>query len=107
MGTFYGSMTHSYSGRKRKTTAYKTRSKRTNVSTETLKVPQHVLDRMEESRKFNERYPSFMGSSASTCSVSTDAEMKRNESKNWTEAPAYNKGAYQVIPKTNIKDIGR
>lgn len=109
MGTFYGSMTHSYSGKKRKTTAYKTRSKRTNVSTETLKVPQHVLDRMEESRQFNERYPSYTGSSssASTCSVSTDAEMKRNESKNWTVAPAYNKGAYQVIPKTNIKDIGR
>jgi hypothetical protein len=100
-------MTHSYSGRKRKTTAYKTRSKRTNVSTEAFKVPQHVLDRIEESRKFNERYPSYTGSSASTCSVSTDAEMKRNESKNWTVAPAYNKGAYQVIPKTGIKDIGR
>ena len=77
------------------------------MSTEALKVPQHVLDRIEESRKFNERYPSYTGSSASTCSVSTDAEMKRNESKNWTVAPAYNKGAYQVIPKTGIKDIGR
>ena len=29
------------------------------------------------------------------------------ESRNFTVAPAYNKGAYQVIPKTEIKDIGR
>ena len=29
------------------------------------------------------------------------------ESKNFTVAPAYNKGAYQVITKSNIKDIGR
>ena len=28
-------------------------------------------------------------------------------SKNYTIAPAYNKGAYQVIAKDNIKDIGR
>ena len=27
--------------------------------------------------------------------------------KNYTIAPAYNKGAYQVIGKDNIKDIGR
>ena len=29
------------------------------------------------------------------------------ESKKFTVAPAYNKGAYQVIPKKEIKDIGR
>ena len=29
------------------------------------------------------------------------------ESKKFTVAPAYNKGAYQVIPKNSIKDIGR
>ena len=29
------------------------------------------------------------------------------ESKKFTVAPAYNKGGYQVISKTNIKDIGR
>ena len=40
------------------------------------------------------------------------AEMKmklirQQESKNFTVAPAYNKGAYQVIPKDCVKDIGR
>ena len=29
------------------------------------------------------------------------------ESRNFTVAPAYNKGAYQVIPKNEVKDIGR
>ena len=29
------------------------------------------------------------------------------ESKKFTIAPAYNKGAYQVITKNNVKDIGR
>ena len=29
------------------------------------------------------------------------------ESKKFTIAPAYNKGAYQVITKNNVKDIGK
>ena len=29
------------------------------------------------------------------------------ESKKFTIAPAYNKGAYQVISKSNVKDIGK
>ena len=29
------------------------------------------------------------------------------ESKKFTVAPAYNKGAYQVIPRSEVKDIGR
>ena len=36
-----------------------------------------------------------------------DQSWKAEESKNFTVAPAYNKGAYQVIGKNNIKDIGR
>jgi len=36
-----------------------------------------------------------------------DDSYKKEISKNYTVAPAYNKGAYQVIGKNNIKDIGR
>ena len=32
---------------------------------------------------------------------------KREISKGYTVAPAYNKGAYQVIPNTDIKHIGK
>ena len=35
------------------------------------------------------------------------AQEKREISKNYTIAPAYNKGAYQVIPKKDIKHIGK
>ena len=32
---------------------------------------------------------------------------RKSYSSNYTIAPAYNKGAYQVISKNNIKDIGK
>ena len=32
---------------------------------------------------------------------------KREISKGYTVAPAYNKGAYQVIPRTDVKHIGK
>ena len=32
---------------------------------------------------------------------------KKSGLQNYTVAPAYNKGAYQLITKDNIKDIGR
>ncbi len=34
-------------------------------------------------------------------------EERRRISSQYTIAPAYNKGAYQVIPKKDIKHIGR
>jgi len=106
MGMFYGSMTHSYSGKKRKTKAFNKSRRRSPVSTEPMKIPQHILDRQSEMQAFNERYPS-MGVATSKYVPSEDTSWKREESKNWTVAPAYNKGAYQVIPKSNIKDIGK
>ena len=38
---------------------------------------------------------------------SKDERYKIEVSKQYTIAPAYNKGGYQVIGKNNIKDIGR
>lgn len=35
------------------------------------------------------------------------AQEKRDISKNYTIAPAYNKGAYQVIPRKDVKHIGK
>ena len=37
----------------------------------------------------------------------TSHNWRLEESKNFTVAPAYNKGAYQVIPRSEVKDIGR
>ena len=39
--------------------------------------------------------------------VPTDNSYKKEVSKQYTVSIAYNKGAYQVIPKKEIKDIGK
>ena len=57
---------------------------------------------MEE---FNKKYPSYTGKS--NYEPSNDNSWKQEESKNFTVAPAYNKGAYQVVPKNEIKHIGK
>ena len=108
MGMFYGSMTHSYSGKKRKTNAWKKKktTPRNVVDKSILKVEN---SRLREIRERRERYPSYVCEVSKNGSTGTreDNSWKLKESKNWTVAPAYNKGAYQVINKSNIKDIGR
>ena len=104
MGMFYGSMTHSYNGKKRKTSAYKTAPRKRVVF-----VPMEIApsSRQQDIRDHYDKYPSYTGTvSNGTCGVSTES-YKIEESKKFTIAPAYNKGAYQVINKSNIKDIGR
>ena len=59
-----------------------------------------------EGRKFeschSDQKPTMRGKSTKPV-----IDWKKEESQNFTVAPAYNKGAYQVITKSNIKDIGR
>ena len=55
--------------------------------------------------KVDKKYPS-MGVNAKP-SKNVDNSWKLEESKKFTVAPAYNKGAYQVIPKGDIKWIGK
>ena len=109
MGMFYGSMTHSYSGKKRKTSAWKKKSAPRKCRTESLRVESHLKSRIDEMNAHRERYPSYVCkvSENRSTGVSEDTSYKKEISKNYTIAPAYNKGAYQVINKSNIKDIGR
>ena len=51
-------------------------------------------------------YPSA-GDAPSVATHKADDSWKVEASKNFTVAPAYNKGAYQVVSKDNIKHIGR
>ena len=104
MGMFYGSMTHSYNGKKRKTTAYRRKKSVPPVSTKKLEIPQHVLERQRASEEFNKKYPS-MGVGSSKYVPNEDSSWKLEESKKFTVAPAYNKGAYHVINPENIVDI--
>ena len=62
--------------------------------------------RVEEIRAFNEKYPSWQGDKVAPCTVEDDS-YKQEISSKYTIAPAYNKGAYQVISKDSVKDIGK
>ena len=92
-----GSMRYSPSGRKRKTNAYKKKAKPKFVAQKTKKI---------QKKDTSPEIPSLIHSSK-TKYKSEDNSWKLEESKKWTVAPAYNKGAYQVIPKGDVKWIGK
>ena len=99
---YIGSINYTFSGRKRKSKALKTRRK-TKQEFKPLKVEKSLAElRMEE---FKEKYPSYSGTS--NYSTPDDQSWKAEESKNFTVAPAYNKGAYQVIPRKDVEHIGK
>ena len=89
-----GSINHSYSGRKRKThrkvkkvePAFKPLVRKETYYRETKYIPSAPMTMRKDM---------------------PDTSYKKEVSKSYTLAPAYNKGAYQVISKENIKHIGR
>jgi len=94
----HGSMSHTYSGR---------RKSKVSRSTSKYRPVTRGADKPTYSNyRETPNYPSADIKSINT-SVSRDAEIKREISKSFTVAPAYNKGAYQVISRDNVKDIGR
>ena len=93
MALSFGSLRHSYSGRKRRPLP---KSKRYTPKFEPL----------EETTTY--RRDTQYYSSASVDGGSCEAvDRSYTAGADFTAAPAYNKGAYQVISKENIKDIGR
>ena len=66
----------------------------------------YALQQMEE---FNAKYPSASMSIKSS-GDGENAEWQKEKQKissTYTIAPAYNKGAYQVVPKNEVKHIGK
>lgn len=98
------SMRYGPSGKRRKTNAWTTKKKKP-TETRTLKPCPIAMARAEEARKHREKYPSWTGTHS--YSVPEDQSYKQEVSKNYTVSIAYNKGAYQVIPKKEVKSIGR
>jgi hypothetical protein len=102
MNSYIGSLRYDHTGRKRKSPALK-QKRRLKPEFKELKVEKtYAQQKMEE---FNTKYPSYTG--PSTYEPGLDQSWKREASKNFTVAPAYNKGAYQVIPSTDVKHIGK
>jgi len=91
-----GSMRYSPSGRKRKTNAWKkTKAKPQSMNAQKTFKP---------STETTEEYPSMK---TSKYSAPVDNSWKVEASKKYTVAPAYNKGAYQVIPPSDVEHIGK
>ena len=104
-----GSMNYDRHGRKRKNRpTHKRRS--SNGSGQRTFVPlvqDHTLPSspiLEASRKHREKYPSMP---IGEYSPPKDTSYKKEVSKNYTVSIAYNKGAYQVIPKDDVEHIGK
>ena len=89
-----GSTNYTTSGRKRKTIR-NTRSK--PFGCEPIPTYEHP--------RRTKHIPSLATSACQTTKL--DTTMQQEVSSNFTVAPAYNKGAYQVIGKNSLKDIGR
>jgi hypothetical protein len=90
------SMRHSTSGRKRKTNAYKK-----------AKKPAFVAQSPKNYKKAETQdFPSVLSTKTNSCET-IDNSWKVEESKKFTVAPAYNKGAYQVIPRGDVEWIGK
>ena len=88
-----GSMRYTTSGRKRKTNVWRKVKPQAFVS-ESVKKQVVKLDEI----------PSMKSTGHCT---TADNSWKVEESKKFTVAPAYNKGAYQVIPRGDVKWIGK
>lgn len=94
-------------GKRRKTKAFSKKSKRQKYQ-EMILQQQKIFDRVIKEVSETEKIPSLLlkGGGGGQKNLEWEQE-KLKISSQYTIAPAYNKGAYQVIGKNNIKDIGK
>ncbi len=96
---YIGSLRYDPSGRKRKTKAFSKKKSTAFKASGTYKPP------ATPSWRETKEYPSAPIMPYST--PKEDSSWKAEASKNFTVAPAYNKGAYQVIPRKDVEHIGK
>lgn len=64
----------------------------------------------QQIEEFNKKYPSSSTINTTSKGDGENAEWQKEKleiSSTYTIAPAYNKGAYQVVPKDEVKHIGK
>ena len=101
------SMRYGPTGKKRKKHAWSAKKTKRVVPHTMGKYTQSLesKQRIDAMNDFDKKYPSFTGESKYT--PVADDSYKKEASKNFTVAIGYNKGGYQVIPKNEIKHIGK
>ncbi len=94
-------------GKKRKTKAFTKKSKKQKYQ-ELILEQQKVFDRVVREVSETKKIPSLLHKGGGHGQKNLEWEREKLKiSSQYTIAPAYNKGAYQVIGKSNIKDIGK
>ena len=102
MGTInmIGSLRYSMNGKKRKTKSLNKAKTPKNVWTKTTSLsvtPPSVKE-----------YPSYTSSVTPMSGKDVKLEQEKLKiSSSYTVAPAYNKGAYQVVPRSEVECIGK
>ena len=108
---YSGSLRYDMHGRKRKTKALSKPKKSRGCSSIGRAPALHAGGSEFESRQLHhKKFRSMPIGSYDAQSALQEMKKKlvaQKESANFTVAPAYNKGAYQVIPKSDIKHIGK
>lgn len=106
---FKGSMNYDQHGRKRKNKISNRRRSSSGLGHHSFTVATrdhapHASPVLEQARLHREKYPSLPIGEYST---PKDNSYKKDISNQYTVSIPYNKGAYQVIPKNEVKDIGK
>lgn len=96
MSVFQGSLNHTPSGRRKRKTYTNKKKQNVKAFKTYTKSLQYIRDSVS--------YPSRTNTSVP---VKVDRSVEIEISSNYTIAPAYNKGAYQVISSANVRDIGK
>jgi len=94
MAIQFGSLRHTASGRKRRPLP------KSKTYTPDFKP-------LEPSSAYRRDTKEYSSARATGMAPIIDDSYKIEESKKFTIAPAYNKGAYQVISRENVRDIGK
>ena len=95
----HGALNYDATGRKKKTVRSGTYKRLQSSGT-------FKPDYTPRRRTRAESIPSLQTSTCDT-TVHDEAQIRQEVSKNYTVAVAYNKGAYQVIPRDSVKHIGK
>ena len=110
---YSGSLRYDMHGRKRKTKALSKPKKKYHTVSYSNNFERKPNNNKEVLQAYKEKY--FIKSAplksdydrAKEIQREQERKMRVEESSKYTIAPAYNKGAYQVIPRECVKDIGR
>lgn len=108
MLNYSGSIRYDMHGRKRKTKALSKARSSSQVRTHGFH-PCNLGSNPGRATKVYKSATMTLGSHDAKAALKAYKEklMRVEESSKYTIAPAYNKGAYQVIPRKEVKDIGR